>query len=58
MIGRPRLRMQFGPTTFGGYQHWNSLEFAGLEELTGPTAQRIWVSLVAEIVVITEPESD
>ena len=58
MIGRPRLTMQFGPTAFGGCRHWDSLELAGLEELTGPVAQRIWVSPVVDIVVIAGPESD
>ena len=58
MIGWPRLRMQFGLTTFEGCRHWGSLEFSGLEELIGPVAQMIWVSLVAEIVVIAGPESD
>ena len=58
MIGRPRLKMRFVPTAFGGCRHWDSLELADLEELTGPTAQMIWVSPVAEIVVIAGPESD
>ena len=58
MIGRPRLGMQFGPTTFEGCRHWDSLELVGLKELTGPAAQRIWVSPVAEIVVIARPESE
>ena len=58
MIGRPRLKMQFVPTAFEGYRHWGSLELADLEELIGPAAQRIWVSPVAEIVVIVGPESD
>ena len=58
MIGRLRLGMQFGPTTFGGCQHWDSLEVAGLKELIGPAAQMIWVSPVVEILVITGPESD
>ena len=50
--------MQFGPTAFEGCRHWGSLELAGLEELIGPTTQIIWVSLVAEIVMIVGPESD
>ena len=58
MIERPRLKMRFGPTAFGGCRHWDSLELAGLEELIGPTVQMIWVSPVAEIVVIAAPESD
>ena len=58
MIRQPRLRIQFGLTTFGGCRHWGSLEVAGLEELVEPAAQMIWVSPVAEIVVIAEPESD
>ena len=58
MIGRPRLRMQFGPTTFEGCRHWGYLEWAGLEELIGLAAQRIWVRPVAEIVVIAGPESN
>ena len=58
MIGRPRLKMQFVRTTFGGCRHWGSLESASLEELIGPAAQMIWVSPVAEIVVIAELESD
>ena len=58
MIGRPQLGMQFGPTAFEGCRRWGSLELAGLEELTGPAAQKIWVSPVAEIVVIVGPESD
>ena len=58
MIGWPQLKMQFGSTVFEGYRHWDSLELAGLEELTGPVAQRIWVSPVVDIVVIAGPESD
>ena len=58
MIGRPRLKMQFVPTAFGGCRHWDSLELAGLEGLIGLAAQRIWVSLVAGIVVVVGPESD
>ena len=58
MIGQPRLRTQFGPTAFAGCRHWGSLELASLEELIEPAAQRIWVSPVAEIVVIAGPESD
>ena len=58
MIGQPRLRTQFRPTTFRGCWHWDSLELADLEELIGPAAQMIWVSPVAEIVVIAGPESD
>ena len=58
MIGRPRLKMRFRLTAFGGCQHWDFLELAGLEELIRPTAQMIWVSPVAEIVVIAGPESD
>ena len=50
--------MQFGPTTFGECRRWGSLELAGLEGLIGPTTQMIWVSLVAEIIVIVGPESD
>ena len=58
MIGRLRLRMEFEPTSFRVCRHSGSLELAGLEELTGPTGQMIWVSPVAEIVVIVGPESD
>ena len=58
MIGRPRLGMQFGPTTFEGCRHWGSLEVAGLEKLVGPAIQMILVSPVAEIVGIARPESD
>ena len=58
MIGRPRLKMRFGPTAFGGCRHWDSLELASLEELIGLAAQRIMVSPVAGIVVIVGPESD
>ena len=58
MIGRPRLKMRFMLTAFAGCRHWDSLERAGLEELIGPAAQRIWVSPVAEIVVIIGLESD
>ena len=58
MIGRLRLKMQFGPTTFGGCRHWGSLELVGLEELIGPAAQMIWVNPVAEIVRIAGPKSD
>ena len=46
------------PIAFEGCRHWDSLELADLEELTGPAAQMIWVSPVAEIVVIAGPESD
>ena len=58
MIGLPRLRMRFVPTAFEGYRHWDSLELADLEEVTGPAARMICVSLMAEIVVIAGPESD
>ena len=58
MIGWLRLKMQFVPTAFEGCRHWGYLEWAGLEELIGPAAQRIWVSPVAEIVVTIGPESD
>ena len=58
MIGRLRLRTQFGSTVFGGCRHWDSLKLADLEGLIGPAAQMIWVSLVAEIVEIAGPESD
>ena len=58
MIGRPRLRTQFGPTTFEGCRHWGSLELAGLEELIGSATQMIWVNPVAEIVGIVGLESD
>ena len=58
MIGRPRLKMQFVSTAFGGCRHWDSLELAGLEELIRPSAQKIWVSPVVEIVMIAGPESD
>ena len=58
MIRRPQLRTQFGPTAFEGCRHWGSLELADLKELIGPAAQMIWVSPVAEIVVIAGPESD
>ena len=50
--------MQFGPTAFEGCRHWGSLELADLEELIGPAAQMIWVSPMAEIVMIVGPESD
>ena len=36
MIERPRLKMRFGPTTFGGCRHWGYLEWASLEELIRP----------------------
>ena len=58
MIGRPRLRTQFGPTTFGGCRHWGSLEVVSLEELVGLTAQMILVSPMTEIVGIVGPELD
>ena len=40
-IERPRLEKQFVPTAFEGCRHWGYLGWAGLEELIGPTAQRI-----------------
>ena len=58
MIGRPRLGMQFGPTTFGGCRHWGSLEVAGLEEQIGLAARMILVSPVVEIIEIAGPKSD
>ena len=58
MIGRPRLRMQFRLTAFGGCRHWDSLELAGLEELIRPAAQMIWMNPVAEIVEIVGLESN
>ena len=58
VIGRPRLEKQFVLTTFAGCRHWGYLGWAGLEELIGSAAQRILVSLVAEIVEIAGPESD
>ena len=58
MIGRLRLGMQFRPTTFGGCQHWGSLEVADLEKLVGPAAQIILVSPMAEIFGIAGPELD
>ena len=58
MIGWPRLKMQFGPTTFGECRHSGSLELAGLEERIGLAAQMIWVNPVAEIVWIVGPKSD
>ena len=57
-IERPRLKMRFVLTVFGGCRRWDSLELASLEELIGPTIQRIWVSPMVEIVVTIGPGSD
>ena len=58
MIGRPRLKMQFGPAAFRGCRRWDSLGLANLEGLIGPATQRIWVSPVAGIIMIAGLESD
>ena len=58
MIERPRLEKQFMPTAFEGCRHWDFPGWAGLKELIGPAAQRIWVSSVTGIVVIAGLESD
>ena len=57
-IERPRLEKQFVLTTFEGCRHWGFLGWAGLEELIGPAAQRIYGTPVVGIVVIIGPESD